>query len=309
MDENIDNIDEIPISDTSSMLQSNVDNDENTNSVNDETSTDNDPPKMINTFSEDKPYNYNWYSSKEYIVFNNELIAAKNSSIIILKECQESKRLLDLKYDDLNNIVNNIQTSVIFVSTISGFLQATKENIGIPEHIVAIVAITISTYISLVLSISKYYKLDDLKEKIQVLREKYSILHNKLEHRLDVLGPWNNKTLWIQQNPAVKYAEWKETVSDIEEDYKTIIDTKQLITTEFETIMDTKSRNKYDIYNKQLNFNNRQQLFNWQLKEMYLEENMQSILSSKKDVLQKRPSIMLSHENHANNWDEDSINN
>ena len=73
--------------------------------------------------------------------------------------------------------------------------------------------------------------------------------------------------------------------------------------------MDTKSRNKYDIYNKQLNFNNRQQLFNWQLKEMYLEENMQSILSSKKDVLQKRPSIMLSHENHANNWDEDSINN
>ena len=72
-----------------------------------------------------------WFTSKEYTVFDNELSAAKLSTMIILKECQETKRLLDLKYDDLNTTVNNIQTSVIFVSTISGFLQATKDHFGI----------------------------------------------------------------------------------------------------------------------------------------------------------------------------------
>lgn len=248
-----------------------------------------------------------WFKSKEYTVFDNELSAAKLSTMIILKECQETKRLLDLKYDDLNTTVNNIQTSVIFVSTISGFLQATKDHFGIAENIIAITGITISTYISLVLSISKYYKLDDLKEKIQVLREKYSILHNKLEHRLDILGPWNNKNLWVQQDPVKKFSQWKDTINDIDEEYNSIIETKQSITTEFETIMDTKSRNKYDIYNKQLNFNNRQLLFNWQMKEMDLEENMQKVLDAKKKVILKRPSIMLSHEHNTNNWDNDSL--
>lgn len=258
-----------------------------------------------NMFSHDNTIN--WFKSKEYIVFDNELSAAKLSTMIILKECQETKRLLDLKYDDLNTTVNNIQTSVIFVSTISGFLQATKEHFGLAEHIIAITGITISTYISLVLSISKYYKLDDLKEKIQVLREKYSILHNKLEHRLDILGPWNNKNLWVQQDPVKRFLEWKETIKDIDEEYNSIIETKQSITTEFETIMDTKSRNKYDIYNKQLNFNNRQQLFNWKMKEIDLEENMRKTLEKKKNVILKRPSIMLSHENNNNNWDDDSL--
>ncbi len=283
-------------------LENNDNNDNNDNSDNNDSSTISSDSNM---FSQDNKID--WFKSKEYIVFDNELSAAKLSTMIILKECQETKRLLDLKYDDLNTTVNNIQTSVIFVSTISGFLQATKDHFGLAEYIIAITGITISTYISLVLSISKYYKLDDLKEKIQVLREKYSILHNKLEHRLDILGPWNNKSLWVQQNPAKKYLEWKETIKDIDEEYKSIIDTKQAITTEFETIMDTKSRNKYDIYNKQLNFNNRQKLFEWQMREIDLEENMQKILDSKKGIMTKRPSIMLSHENNNNNWDEDSL--
>tara|TARA_B110000967_G_C18901423_1_gene575609 strand:+ start:8103 stop:8981 length:879 start_codon:yes stop_codon:yes gene_type:complete len=284
----------------------NLENISDSNSLNNDNSTINSSNNNGNTFSPDITIN-NWFNSKEYIVFANELTAAKTSTMIISKECQETKRLLDLKYDDLNNKVNNIQTSVIFVSTISGFLQATKEHFGIAENIIAVTGITISTYITLVLSISKYYKLDDLKEKIQVLREKYSILHNKLEHRLDILGPWNNKKLWIQQDPVKKFLEWKETIKEIDEEYNFIIETKQSITTEFETIMDTKSRNRYDIYNKQLNFNNRQQLFNWQMKEIDLEENMQKVLDSKKNIMKKRPSIMLSHENNNNNWDDDSI--
>jgi len=299
----VNNIDDIPGSEDSSIIDENIISNEENNIP----STPITPVTTLLTFSEEQPNEHDWFSSKEYIVFQHELNAAKKSSMIILKECQESKRLLDLKYDDLNNIVNNIQTSVIFVSTISGFLQATKDNFGIPESPIAIVAITISTYISLVLSISKYYKLDDLKEKIQVLREKYSVLHNKLEHRLDILGPWNNKSLWIQQDPHKKYLEWKEVIEDINKEYSIIIDTKQSITTEFETIMDTKSRNKYDIYNRQLNYNNRQTLFNWQVKEKVLDDKIISVMNIDNVPKRPRPSIMLSHEHIANNWDEDSL--
>jgi len=299
------NIDNIPSSEESSIIDPNINNNEDYEENNNEPKTSSIPIEL--TFSKEQPKDYDWFSSKEYIVFQHELDAAKKSSMIILKECQESKRLLDLKYDDLNNIVNNIQTSVIFVSTISGFLQATKDNIGIPENPIAIAAITISTYISLILSISKYYKLDDLKEKIQVLREKYSILHNNLEHRLDILGPWNNKTLWIQQDPHKKYLEWKEIIEDINKEYSNIIETKKAITTEFETIMDTKSRNKYDIYNKQLNYNNRQVLFNWQVKEKELDDRIIKVMNIDNVPKRPRPSIMLSHEQIANNWDEDSL--
>jgi hypothetical protein len=300
------NIDDIPSSEESSIIDPNINIDENSEEYNNNEPNPSSIPVEL-TFSKEQPNDYDWFSSKEYIVFQHELDAAKKSSMIILKECQESKRLLDLKYDDLNNIVNNIQTSVIFVSTISGFLQATKDNIGIPENPVAIIAITISTYISLILSISKYYKLDDLKEKIQVLREKYSILHNNLEHRLDILGPWNSKTLWIQQDPHKKYLEWKEINEDINKEYSNIIETKKSITTEFETIMDTKSRNKYDIYNKQLNYNNRQVLFNWQVKEKELDDRIIQVMNIDNVPKRPRPSIMLSHEQIANNWDEDSF--
>ena len=97
-----------------------------------------------------------WFAQTEYIVFSNELKAIQRNNLVILKECKEKKRLLDLKYDDLNTLVNNIQTSVIFFSTISGFIQATRIQFNIADNITSIFSITVSTYISLLLSISKY---------------------------------------------------------------------------------------------------------------------------------------------------------
>ena len=99
-----------------------------------------------------------WFKQVEYVIFKNELKSIRNNNKVVLKECKENKRLLDLKYNDLNNLVNNIQTSVIFCSTISGFIQATRIQFGIPDNTVSVVSIFISTYISLLLSISKYYK-------------------------------------------------------------------------------------------------------------------------------------------------------
>jgi hypothetical protein len=246
-----------------------------------------------------------WFKQREYIIFKNELTSQRKINNFILKECKENKRLLDLKYNDLTRTVNNIQTSVIFVSTLSGFLQATKVQFGMPSEIIEVISITISTYISLILSISKYYKLDELKEQIQNLREKYSLLHNKIEHRMDVLGPWNNKYLWEYKNASDKLAEWRDVLTDMNDQYKQIIETKQELTTEFEIIMDTISRNKYNGVNAERNYNNRMELFQTQKKETSLET--QIIKEQKKHPKTFRPSIVLQHE-ALDNWeDEESV--
>ena len=243
-----------------------------------------------------------WFAQREYIIFKNELTSQRKINNFILKECKENKRLLDLKYNDLTKTVNNIQTSVIFVSTLSGFLQATKQQFGIPSDIIEVISITISTYISLILSISKYYKLDELKEKIQNLIEKYSLLHNKIEHRMDVLGPWNNKHLWEYKNAVDKLEEWREVLNVMNDQYKQIIDTKQTLTTEFEIIMDTISRNKYNSVNAERNYNNRMELFQTQKKETALEKRI--INEQKRHPKLFRPSIVLQHET-LDNWDDD----
>jgi hypothetical protein len=259
----------------------------------------------IMSFSPNHP-NFDWFSTREYNIFKNQLYSLRKNNNFILKEGKECKRLLDLKYDDLTSMVNNIQTSVIFVSTISGFFQATKTQFAINVDIIAVISITISTYISLILSISKYYKLDELKDRIQNLREKYSLLHNRIDYRMDVLGPWNNKHLWEHQDPKMKLTEWNEVVKKMKTDYNEIIKTKQELTTEFEVIMDTISRNKYNNINSFLNYKDRELLFMIQQKEKELEKRIMNASSTYPS--RKRPSIRLQHE-ELDNWadDDDSM--
>jgi hypothetical protein len=240
-----------------------------------------------------------WFAQTEYIVFSNELKAIQRNNLVILKECKENKRLLDLKYDDLNTLVNNIQTSVIFFSTISGFIQATRIQFNIADKITSIFSITVSTYISLLLSISKYYKLDEIKEKIQTLREKYSLLHNKLDHRMDIVGPWAAQKLWVHQDPAEKYKEWSIVRDQLDDEYSDIIVTKQTMSTEFEVIMDTKSRNQYFIKNRELNYKNRELVFSWDKKETALEKRIVT-----EQVSHGPSSIKLQHE-ELDNWAEE----
>lgn len=242
--------------------------------------------------------NKSWFTQTEYIIFKSELKSVKKNNLVVLKECKENKRLLDLKYDDLNSMVNNIQTSVIFFSTASGFLQATREQFAIPDDYISVISIFISTYISLLLSISKYYKLDETKERIQTLREKFSMLHNQLDYRMDIIGPWGNKDIWKHQDPKKKLEEWSKLQHALSSEYEEIIENKKNLVTEFEIIMDTKSRNIYHIKNRELNYKNRQLLSEWDLKESQLESSLNKI--------NRRPSsIVLQHE-ELDNWGSDS---
>jgi hypothetical protein len=138
--------------------------------------------------------------------------------------------------------------------------------------------------------------LDEIKEKIQNIREKYSVLDNKLDHRMDEIGPWSSRNLWIHQDPVAKYKEWCIVSKKMQDDYVTIISTKQSLVTEFEIIMDTKSRNQYYIKDRELNYTNREVLYNWDKKENDLEARI-----NKHHAQIRRPSIKLQHES-LDNW-------
>jgi len=242
------------------------------------------------------------YKKKEYVIFKNQFQSMKRNNIVILKESKENKRLLDLKYDDLNNQINMIQTSVIFFSTISGFLQATKEFFNTENSIVTVSSISISTYISLILSVSKYLKMDEQKERIHNLREKYATLHNKIEFRMDVLGPWTWKELWEHQDPSAKLEQWNIIVEDMDTEYAELIEVKQTLCTEYEIIMDSKSRNKYYIKNRELNYSNRVKINAWDKKEAQLEKDIEAQREKLPHV--KNHAVSLPNED-LDNWDDD----
>ena len=262
---------------------------------------DNIPPKETRkNNSSDEGKNMEFKNKKEFVIFKNQIDAMVKNNLYILKECKESKRLLDLKYDTLNNSINYIQISVIFLSTISGFMESTKTYFDTPTSAVSISGVAISTYISLILSISKYFKFDESKERIHNLREKYSNLHNKLEYRMDVLGPWLNDALWEHQDCEAKLKEWNENIVTVmDEEYLTLIETKQALCTEFEIIMDSTSRNQYNIKNKKLIHNNRRQLFqtmrdDWMLEQEFKDSNI---------PINFKSSIPLPDDD-LNNWDD-----
>uniref|UniRef100_A0A6C0FDZ8 SMODS and SLOG-associating 2TM effector domain-containing protein n=1 Tax=viral metagenome TaxID=1070528 RepID=A0A6C0FDZ8_9ZZZZ len=260
------------------------------------------------------PKSTKWLEQPEYILFSNEIKNIKKSNMIILKECKEAKRLLDLKYGDLTAIINRIQTSVIILSTIAGFFNATKVQFGLQDQIISVMSIVVSTYVSLVLSVSKYFKYDESKENIQTLREKYSMLHNQIEHRMDVLGPWNDPNLWKFADPVLKLQEWDQIKQNMEVEYNDIINTKQKLTTEFEITMDTKSRNAYHINNRKLTYDNRVKLFEWAQKEMDLDDKIDDVYIEhdkkkaekvkKNGHVKRRHSLQSEHEKMTDNWDE-----
>jgi len=237
--------------------------------------------------------------TREFVIFQNEIKALINNNMFILKECKSNKRLLDIKYSELNTYINYIQISVIVLSTVSGFLQSTKNYFDTAEALVSVSGITISTYISLILSVSKYYKFDEQKERIHNLREKYANLHNKIEYRMDILGPHTKEDLWEHQDVKEKLSEWSKIKIAMDEEYLTLIETKQALTTEFESIMDSKSKNENYIKDRELVLHNRLQLFKALKKHKKLEEKITA-----KDISTDFTSAIQLPDDDLNNWDD-----
>ena len=156
----------------------------------------------------------------------------------LLSECKEKKEMLDCYYNYLYLYIASIQTSVIVLSTLSAFLQALQANVAMPVQVQSSITLVISRYISLVLSLSKFYKLDERKESAHNLREKFAEIINKISFRLDTLRPWSEIGFIHRENIDEKMKNWVEEKNHIRGDYYHTIESKEKLFVEFEKLVD-----------------------------------------------------------------------
>ena len=181
----------------------------------------------------------------------------------LLTVCKKTKQRLDMYYNDLHFYHSAVQTSVIIVSTGSTFIQSLLT--GSFEDIIPTITLCISTYSGLILSLSKFFKLDERKEQVHNLRERYIELNNKIRYNTDLLKPWEKPSYY--DDLERKSASWNSLIEQIESEYIIIIDTKKTLFMEFEKIIDTLMWKKYAIkydkkelkYDKILNKNNKKE--------------------------------------------------
>ena len=100
---------------------------------------------------------------------------------------------------------------------------------------------------------------------------------------------------------------------DVNKRYDSIVTTKKELVTEFEDIMDTKSRNYYDIQNKKLNLQNKEKMYSWEKAEEDLEQKIAKDKKARAEAAKlnslslKRGSIKLGTE-ELDNWSFDDWN-
>jgi len=233
----------------------------------------------------------------------------------LLSQCKEHKKILDMRYDDIYKYLTYIQTSIIISSTISSFVQALGSNIHVSERVEFILSLLVTTYISLILSLAKFFKLEEKKEGIHNLREKFAELHNKIRYRIDNLKPWGSLD-FINSNDCIdKYKHWKEEKNNTYNDYYKIIQDKQSLFMEFEKLVDSRLKNIYlRRLNRQLKEKEKIKKVTTNLEHL-IKEDMDNSGNNKYDV-NKTPRneiFSLEHINHlstnveANDSSEENV--
>jgi len=184
------------------------------------------------------------------LTFDHQRLGSVKKYLNILTDCKDNKQILDLYYLDLYKYISIIQISVIVLSSISTFFQALPDGISIPNDFILIFTLCVSTYISLVLSILKFFKFDELKEHVNTLSNKYADIHNEIRYILDLLKPW--KEPWYLEPLQIeeKLLEWNEFRKELNLTYVNIIKNKQTLYTEYEKIFNNKK--KIENYKKKL---------------------------------------------------------
>ena len=184
-------------------------------------------------------------------ILNHELISTKVKDCTddleeILDHCVMKKNGLDMYYERLTHFNNGIQTSVIFFSAVSSFIQSFSKDSTDMSNRVSTVTLIISTYSGFMLSISKYFKFDETKENVHNLRDRFSELHNRIKYYRDMMSPWENESYYKYLNEEKKIKEWETLINGFETEYKTIIEIKKELFASYEKIIDTTVARKYD---------------------------------------------------------------
>lgn len=204
----------------------------------------------ITTDSDEESCNTEKIHSLDYSAVEAKVDHYKYMFKEILIQCTMKKNGLDMYYEKLTHWNNAIQTSVIFLSTLSTFIQSLSESGETNENMEEYIPYTtlfITSYSGFILSISKYFKFDETKENVHNLRDRFSELHSRIKYYRDIVKPWENESYYKEYNEKEKIKEWVSLIKRVDSEYANIIDTKKELFSSYEKIVDTTVARKYDI--------------------------------------------------------------
>jgi hypothetical protein len=181
----------------------------------------------------------------------------------------KKKVLLELKYHELTSKIGWIQISIIIASTAITFIQTADGVFEFPEAFIAtIVSISLSTYVALILAISRFFKFDELKEQIVNLLSTYALYINKLKIRKQILIDHNFD--YYKRDIDHEYNEWNKLKDVFEKDGSAEL--KVSIDNEIDMLLTKKDELKY-----------REEMITLQLQEFIIEQ--QDAIYSKMEPL------------------------
>lgn len=168
----------------------------------------------------------------------NEVLKVKKVKHYKLKKfknhldyCKTTRNVTLLKYHDLAFIINIIQISVIVVSTCITFFETIREDIDIDEDKQRVMAVVLSTYIALIVAISRFLKFDEKKEQFSKLSEKWNQTINKMrimQYEVESLDSYHlNPSEMKKDIHKILNPQYREDISIVDNETDNLLNMKE----------------------------------------------------------------------------------
>ena len=256
-----------------------------------------------------------------YMKYNNK----------IKKDMEDLLNVLDEKYNVYQYYLNMIHISIICLSSVASFLLASQHYIHNSNTTIHLTSLCISTYTGLLLSISKFVKLEEKKESLYRLRCAFAEFLIEICSRNDILESWSSHNYWKtredtpgehvahhlsdmigfdsqqNQNYEICFEEWNHLEHKLKEQMHDIIVKKQELCRQYAQEMDNPTKFRSEISSKR-----RYMLHKMKLKKLqqaktekelkvginrwindFLEKSTKNTLTSNKDNEEKNEIIEL----------------
>ena len=204
------------------------------------------PPPLIPESPDDESISSS-IESLDLVFVEKKVRHYRNIFKEILRHCTMKKNGLDMYYEKLTHWNNAVQTSVIFFSAASTFIQSFSDEGSDIINYVPTITLSISSYSGFILAMAKYFKFDETKENVHNLRDRFSELHSRIKYYRDLIKPWEDHTYYKFFNEKGKIKEWNTLINRVDTEYQNIIETKKELFSSYEKIIDTTVARRYDI--------------------------------------------------------------
>ena len=168
-----------------------------------------------------------------------QIIAYQNHNSCLRDHMRERLVVLDYQYKVTRGWINQVQISIIVASTGSAFIQASENTTHLNKSLIGFLTLCIATYTGLLLTVSKYMKFDEKKERIHSLQQQFAEFIVKLETRDDQLNTWCSDNFWAGHKIEDKREEWKQLEVELKSGFKSLIERKAYLCCEFEKQFDS----------------------------------------------------------------------